>query len=374
MAADVDGDRRIGEALATFATATALALLVYLFFARVFYKQWHASREFEFDKLALVATAAACLVLALVRRRIGVRTLIVGVSGLASAGLIVAASAIASLDVAGRLKDLTERLVYRAHAPAIFDRDERYGYVLRPNSRDSARTFDYNVTYTIDAEGRRVTPSPAEPRATIVLAGDSFTFGIGVEDRETYAYLLGARYWPDVKVVNAGVGGWGIAQAYLTITDTLARRPLPTGIVYAMIPDDQFRSHLRAPVARGVTRRLEFVDGAFAMRPVVEGGAPAVTSDLVERELEMNRTLLSLMARACAEHRVPFALLLLQDEGRYPPDLIYWMAHEGIPIVDLTRIKYERFPHDYHPNAADHRRIAEAVSASRIAAMAGHGH
>ena len=138
-----------------------------------------------------------------------------------------------------------------------------------------------------------------------------------------------------------------------------------------MIPDDQFRSHLREPVSRGVTERLEFVDGALCMKPVTEGAAPTVTPELVERELEMNRTLLARMNRACADRGVPFAILLLQDEGRYPPDLIYGLAHEGIPIVDLTRIKYERFPHDYHPSAADHRRIAQAVSSSRIAAMIG---
>ena len=37
-----------------------------------------------------------------------------------------------------------------------------------------------------------------------------------------------AEYLRDVKVVNAGVGGWGITQGYLAIDDLLAARPLPT--------------------------------------------------------------------------------------------------------------------------------------------------
>jgi hypothetical protein len=37
--------------------------------------------------------------------------------------------------------------------------------------------------------------------------------------------------------------------------------------------------------------------------------------------------------------------------------------------VDLTRIRYERFAHDPHPNAADHRRMADAISRSVIADM-----
>jgi hypothetical protein len=373
MPVDLERDERLRGALATIAIVTTLGLLVAIFFARIFYKQWHISRGFEFDKLAIIAMSAALLALALARRRLGARTMLLGVAGLVAASLGLLGCLLASVDVAGRLKALTSAIVYRAHTAAIFDHDDRYGYVLRPNARDRERAFDYDVTYTIDATGRRVTPSPKSPRATILLAGDSFTFGIGVEDQETYPYLLGAEYWPDVKVVNAGVSGWGVAQAYLTIGDALARKPLPDAIVYAMIPDDQFRSHLREPITPGVARRLELVDGALQMTPAVERAAPTITPELVERELEMNRVLLAQMNRACADRGVPFALLLLQDEGRYPPDLIYGLAHEGIPIVDLTRIRYDRFPHDYHPNVADHRRIAKAVSASRIAAMIGRG-
>ena len=373
MRVDRERDERLRDALATMAVATTLGLLVVLFLARIFYKQWHISRGFEFDKLAIIALSAGLLALALARRRLGARTMLLGVTGATAASTALAGCLLTSVDIAGRLKAVTATVVYRAHTPSIVDHDDRYGYVLRANARDRDRGFDFDVTYTVDANGRRVTPSPNTPRATILLAGDSFTFGTGVEDRETYAYLLGAEYWPDVKVVNAGVGGWGIVQAYLTIDDALARNPPPDAIVYAMIPDDQFRSHLRDPVTRGVMQRLAFVDGALQAMPVVERAAPPVTPELVERELEMNRTLLARMNRACADRGVPFALLLLQDEGRYPPDLIYGLAHEGIPIVDLTRITYERFPHDYHPNAADHRRIAKAVSASRIAAMIGRG-
>ena len=372
MQPDLDRDERIRKGLGTFAVAVTLGLLVYLFLARIFYKQWHVSRGFEFDKLAVIAVAAGFLLLALAWRRIGTRTMLTGVTGLMAASLALVGCLAASVDIAGRLKEVTATLVYRTHLPDIFEHDGRYGYVLRPNAHDRERSFDYDVTYTIDADGHRVTPSPGTPRATIMLVGDSFTFGTGVEDRETYPYLLGTQYWPDVKVVNAGVSGWGVVQANWTVADALARRPLPDAIVYAMIPDDQFRSHLRAPITRGVTRGLEFGDGEPAeKRAVANTTDPVIIPELVERELKMNQMLLATMRRACADQGVPFALLLLQDDGRYPPDLIYGAAREDIPIVDLTRITYERFPHDYHPNPADHRRIAQAVASSRIAKMIG---
>jgi hypothetical protein len=56
--------------------------------------------------------------------------------------------------------------------------------------------------------------------------------------------MLAARHWPDVKVVNASVRGWGLTQAYLAVMDWLSRQ-LPDVIVNAMIPDDLRRSYLR---------------------------------------------------------------------------------------------------------------------------------
>jgi len=72
------------------------------------------------------------------------------------------------------------------------------------------------------------------------------------------------------------------------------------------------------------------------------------------------------MHRTCEQHHVPFAVLLLQDHGNYPPELAHALGEDRITIVDLTRLRYERFTHDYHPNAADHRRIANAIDASAI--------
>lgn len=344
----------------------AIAELLFVIVTRLFYARLHMSRQFEFDRVAIIGVAIGLLLLARTAARLAPRALLAGTAVLGSAGIGLAVAMALSLDVSDAVKQLVLTFAVRKHLPAIYLPDERYAYVLRPNSRDRHRDADFDVTYTIDAEGHRVTPSPLNPRTTLLVAGDSFTFGDGVEDHETYTSVLGREYWRDIKVVNAGVSGWGITQGYLTIADALERSPLPSAIVYQMIPDDQFRSYLRTPIVVGVKRRLEFVDGRFELRDVSAGRAPDITPALIERELAMNRDVLERMNDACREHHVPFAILLLQDAGRYPPDLIYALASRQIPVVDLTRLRYERFTHDYHPNAADHRRIAEAVAISAI--------
>lgn len=358
----------VARILAAICDVTAVALLAFLIVSRLFYARFHMTREFEFDRLSLIGLSGGLIVWSRLARYLDARVVLAGATLMIAAGGGMALAVARSVDVAAAVKSAVVSTVRRPHEPSIATPDERYGYVLRPNARDYHREADFSVTYTVDAGGRRLTPAPANPRATVVFVGDSFTFGTGVEDHETYSWLLGSEHWRGAKVVNAGVGGWGITQGYLAIDDLLSAQPLPTAIVYQMIPDDIFRSYLRSPVTTGVRRRLEFVDGAFVVRDVQPGAAPAITPELVEREIRLARDLLLGMQARCAQRHVPFGVLLLADRGRYPPELVYALGAHRVPLVDLTGILYERFEHDYHPNAADHRRIADAVAASPVIA------
>jgi hypothetical protein len=361
------------DALCRACAILSIVLLVFLIASRLFYKQLHMSREFEFDRLAIATLAAGFSALGLFGSRLGprwTRWTLTAASLLLSLSAAVVAGLLVSVDVAGRIKQVVTKVVFREHHADIYTTDDRYGYLLRPGARDRERTSDYDVLYSVDGAGYRVTPSPAAPRATVMMIGDSFTFGTGVDDRDTFTSVLGSRYWPDVKVINAGVFGWGLTQSYLKVLDTLARPPLPTAIVLGMIPDDQYRSYLRRPVTEGMTRRLEFVDDAFVLRDVHDAtGAVAITPELEAREVALNQTLLRRMFQACRERSVGFAAVLMQDDGRYAPDLIHSMGALGIPMVDLTRLEYRRFTHDYHPNAADHRRIAQGIAASLVSGL-----
>jgi len=78
------------------------------------------------------------------------------------------------------------------HAQAFFQRDAWLGYRLAPNSRVVAsrkkgEEILYEVVYSIDAEGRRDTPTAhLQPDPQFMLFfGGSYTFGEGVNDDET---------------------------------------------------------------------------------------------------------------------------------------------------------------------------------------------
>lgn len=75
------------------------------------------------------------------------------------------------------------------------------------------------TTITIDRRGFRtgVPPVDATPATTIACLGDSYTFGYGVDDDETWPYLLRealneGRVPPVFETVNAGVNGMNTQQ------------------------------------------------------------------------------------------------------------------------------------------------------------------
>ena len=94
--------------------------------------------------------------------------------------------------------------------------DPLLGWRPRPRAvgrHREAQSFD--VEYVIDEAGYKAVPNTGTPRARLYLFGDSYTFGHGVANDDTYANILAADHLPsDLHVLNAGVMGYGVEQMY----------------------------------------------------------------------------------------------------------------------------------------------------------------
>ena len=367
--------RTLRATLGIACEATCLAALAYLVLSRVFYDDFGVGQDFGVDRVLLVTVALGLVVLRRISARTDPRLTLASFALLASVFAAVASLPLFGVDVVGRLTSVSSplkvrlRLIVRPpdRALEIHRLDDRYGYVHIPNSRAQQRSRGFAATYTIDAEGHRVMPSPAAPRGTVVFLGDSVTFGWGVGDEETYPYVLATEHWRDVRIINGAVDGWGLTQCYLALEDLLARPPYPDAVVLAIIDHDLRRSHLRPPLIAGQRQRLEWIDGQFVVRDLRHEAPPVVeTRELLEQEAQLGRKTLAAMIGAARARGVRFAVILLGNGGAFPPDLVYALGRDDVPTLDLTRLGQTNLPYDLHPDAAGHRTIAAAIAASHL--------
>lgn len=104
----------------------------------------------------------------------------------------------------------------------VFVVDPKLGYVLRPGSYQLTEhnvdsVHDFHLT--VDATGHRISSfAPVQSSRRILLAGDSGTFGWGVNDEATITWLLQSRL-PEYQVINLSMTSYSTIHALLQLQD-----------------------------------------------------------------------------------------------------------------------------------------------------------
>jgi hypothetical protein len=91
--------------------------------------------------------------------------------------------------------------------PVWFAHDPVLGDLPVPGARgERSLPGIYRFSFTHDARGLRVVPAAAgsDAKRTLLVLGDSFTYGLGVLDDETFCNRLQESLGPAARVVNAG--------------------------------------------------------------------------------------------------------------------------------------------------------------------------
>jgi hypothetical protein len=245
-------------------------------------------------------------------------------------------------------------LRFATHPPAqgvgIWRNDPRLGFTHAASSSGTHETPEFRVRYTIDEEGCRAIPGARQKRRGVLFLGDSFTFGHGVEDHQTFSAVLSADHWPHVGVRNCGVMGSSTGQAYLQLERSMAEKRLPRAVVYGWTSADLQRNHLR----RSWLATLH-----------AHGRRNAYFAELAEREQAVTRALIRGMARLCARRSVRFLVVVLAT--RQPQDEMGdWLVEQGaahaIEVLDLRTVRGPYFKNDGHPKPPWHRAVARALA------------
>ena len=129
------------------------------------------------------------------------------------AGALVLLEGLASTALFVRELSKVQALAERLHTRY----DSLLGWVNTPGV-EIANMYGPGASLRINGQGFRNDRDfpqavPAGKRRAI-CAGDSFTFGYGVDNSQTWCQLLAAAD-PQLETVNMGQGGYGIDQAYL---------------------------------------------------------------------------------------------------------------------------------------------------------------
>ena len=93
--------------------------------------------------------------------------------------------------------------------------------------------FRFDVNHNeLGFRGPEVSPEKSPGKLRVLMLGDSFTYGIGVADSETFSARLEALD-PRLEVLNSGVNGYGTAQELLLLRDQgLALHPDVVMVVF----------------------------------------------------------------------------------------------------------------------------------------------
>lgn len=226
---------------------------------------------------------------------------------------------------------------------------------------------DFVATYHFDAEGWRVTPKPAASAEDVLCLGCSLSFGAGVEDNQTYPWLLGELYWQNRHVRNLAVSGRGLGEALVIAEDWFARHARPAAVLYGWFPGHASRNYSRGSFHK-LLPQDEFLlfdvengklirKGLFERRKANLPDSPEVS----QREREISLALFEELRGLCLKQDVPFYVVSLLRMD----DVIEELKRRDYRVIDVGPVSASKsmfFPHDGHPNAAWHREVARLIA------------
>ena len=150
----------------------------------------------------------------------------------------------------------------------LFQPDTAAGYRLRPNVAVHYRSSEADVTFHTNEAGLRDMPNASPPTAerTMLVLGDSFTFGMNVQDSQAFpdrmASMLapaGGQQW---KVLNAGVFGYGTDNEAAWLEE-YGWQQKPTVVVVGFFVGNDVKD-----VMIGITKTVATADGRLVAADV----------------------------------------------------------------------------------------------------------
>ena len=129
----------------------------------------------------------------------------------------------------------------------IYREDKTKGWLSQQGDYEivASKTYSKKSKISILEDGSRLTGNINDNEKKIIFIGGSFTQGWGVDDNETFSYLI-QNQLKDYKIKNFGQGGYSGLQSLLLLDEILKTNLNTVIVVYGFIEHHEYRN-----VARG---------------------------------------------------------------------------------------------------------------------------
>ncbi len=269
---------------------------------------------------------------------------------------------------------------YKNRSSRNFVEDAQTGWRMRANHEFQWIIDSHSNTYRSNRQGFRSDRDfDASHGLLIGLAGDSFTYGTGVDYSETFGDLV-ERELAGGDVYNFAQPGFGIDQMWMSVRHQIL--PLmPDLIVVAFIDDDFTRSLNAYRTVEGFNKPRFLLDSG-RIRPQTVDDVPnrlvlflqvhsrlwqaftSISTALREEYWDLNTAILKAIEADCKHEGVSVLFIRLPEQPRRFDALDRWFDDYGLEFIDLGTPAVPadiHFKTDGHINAKGHRFVASAI-------------
>jgi hypothetical protein len=293
--------------------------------------------------------------------------------------------------------DTIRRTVRRTVPRQIFDQDT--GWCNSDLVRQGEETIVvpglgcvHTWRWKHDELGRRISsispPLPSRQQEIAVL-GCSLTYGVGVDDNETYVARL-EQLHPELRFANWATPGYSLVQMLLQLNALLSRTHLDA-VILGFHQDLELRTtnsmkwlarignqknpscilrgdklhitpptgYIRLPFAQQV-RLLDNLEFSINWARSYGRSSPELVAKTTEAVLLQIQAL-------CVANQTKLLVACLHESTKYygffQRHAFNWcIAGLDLSETDAPPVKHQLFPYDSHPNAMAHKRYAELIS------------
>lgn len=133
--------------------------------------------------------------------------------------------------------------------PGLVIYDRYLGWKLAPGWQGGHRHKDFNVRYSTNAYGfRGKFDAPGGGKVRYAVVGDSFTFGLGVNDADTYVSHLNTTAPGGELYMNFGIPGYSTDQEYLLLRRRVFDFSPHVVVLVTYLGNDLFDNQLPFPL------------------------------------------------------------------------------------------------------------------------------